>query len=743
MKKKTQTNKKTPSRHTGKAKSKRKNKPKFVDPYAQREAQRYENPIPSREAILAIMRENSRQLSPDEVVTLLGLKETKSEFAVYKRLNAMVRDGQLIQTRKNLLGVVERMDLIPGRVIGHADGFGFLSPDAGGDDVFLSPKQMRRVLHGDRVLVSVTRVNRRGKREGVIVEILEHVNKVVTGRFIVEDGFGFVVPDDRRIHQDILIKPEDIHQAKNKDLVCVEITRQPDRHRQPMGQVTEVLGRGMNANMAIEMGIRSFGLPHGWSQEIQDELEQIPDEVKARPEKYNDLRHLSLVTIDGADARDFDDAVCCEKTKNGWRLWVAIADVSAYVMPETALDIEAENRGTSVYFPSRVVPMLPEKLSNGLCSINPDVDRLALVCEMQISEQGEIDSYLFQSAIMRSKARLTYQQVWNALSGEKDNSNPANRQLKVLNELYALYKVLEAARVKRGALEIESQEPIFHFTESGDVDRIELRSRNDAHKLIEECMISANICAAKFLSRYRFPGPYRIHESPSQEKLEKLREFLRVRGIKLSARGKPKPWHFAEVLKQAKGRPDQSLIEIMVLRSQNLAIYSTENKGHFGLALNYYTHFTSPIRRYADLLVHRAIKHRLSGKTAGQFIYTESKMKGLCEHTSLMSKRADDASRDVMDRLKCLYMQERIGEQFEGLVSGVTSFGLFVEITENQVSGLVHISALPHDYYHFDPIHMVLKGERGGRNFRLGDTVRVEVARVNVDDRKIDLELLE
>ena len=700
---------------------------------------------PERSEIIAMLEKRGQPMQRKEIVSALKVKSDDSREILRRRLHAMVRDGQLVETRRQSFGLPARMDLLKGRISAHRDGFGFLIPDDGGTDLFISSREMRKVLHGDRVLAAVTGTDQQGRREGMITEVLERANDSIVGRFVEENGIALVVPDDPRINQDVMIPLKDTLGARPGQVVVASIVIEPTGRQSPVGRITEILGQSGAPGMATEIAIRSYALPFEWPAGVEAAAEafgeSVPEEMKAG---RKDLRNLPLVTIDGADARDFDDAVFARKQSKGWRLIVAIAEVSAYVKPGTPLDAEAVRRSTSVYFPGRVLPMLPEALSNGLCSLKPAVDRLCLACEMTISEEGAVQRSRFVAAVMKSSARLTYQQVADYFeSGELKHHDDLPEVKKSLDDLLSLYRVLYAARLKRGAIEFESIEYGFQFDQRGAVAGLMAQERNDAHKLIEECMILANVEAARFLLKNKLPSPYRVHAPPPESKLEPLSEFLRGQGIRVPWRDNPQPKDFEWVVEQARGRPDEHLIMAVLLRSQSLAAYQPVNEGHFGLALEAYTHFTSPIRRYPDLLVHRAIHHLLQRAGRSGYPYTTAQMSELCARCSFNSRRAEEAERDVVDRLKCAYLETRIGEEFEGLVSGVTSFGLFVELDYGRISGLVHVTGLPNDYYHFDPVAHRMKGERRGRVFQLADRVRVRVLSVNLDERKIDFELVE
>ncbi len=722
----------------------RKGSPPVRDPYADREASRYERPIASREAILELLAEHGELMKIDSIAAALNLSEAQDLEALSRRLAAMLRAGQLIQNRRGGYGVAGKLDLMPGSVIANAEGYGFLRPDAGGDDLYLSPAEMRKALHGDRVLASVVGIDRRGRRQGAIVRVLERRSSRLVGRVVEDHGVVLVTPDDRRLHQDILIKPGQDQGARSGQIAIVEITDPPTVQRGPMGRILSVLGERLEPSLVVEMAIASHDLPHEWPAPALAEAAAVGTRVTAAEMAgRTDLRKLPLVTIDGADARDFDDAVWAQAMPDGYRLLVAIADVSHYVQPGTALDEEANRRATSVYFPGFVVPMLPESLSNGICSLNPKVDRLAMVCDMRIDDAGEVMRSKFYPAVIRSHARLTYDRVWQAV-GEKDDD--ACRELAdvlpPLRELHRLYKLLAKARKRRGAIDFESSEVEFRLDEHGEVVQLGTRERNDAHMLIEECMIAANVEAAKFLQRKRIPAPYRVHAPPPASKYEDLLEFLREFKLKLPPHDQVTPADMAALLTRARRRPEAALIESVVLRSQSMAVYQPADPGHFGLALATYTHFTSPIRRYPDLLVHRAIRYALTGGKLANYLYSASDMASLCVHCSHNERRAEEAERDVDERYKCAWMEKHVGSEFAGIVSGVASFGLFVELTESKIDGLVHVTQLPNDYYHFDATRRMLTGQRLGLSFRLGDEVRVRVLRASLEDRKIDFRLV-
>ncbi|RMF15684.1 MAG: ribonuclease R [Gammaproteobacteria bacterium] len=733
------------------------------DPYQDREAQKYENPIPSREYIMDVLRELGHPATQKELNRILGLKGEEAREALRRRLIAMCRDGQLICNRAGAYGLVSSMHLIKGRVLAHKDGFGFVRPEEGGDDLYLNPRQMKAVFEDDIVLVREDGRGFKGKREARIVEVVKRNTHQVVGRYFVEDGVRFIIPENPKITQDILVTENGSLRAEPGQIVVVEITRQPDFKRAALGRIVEIVGEHMAPGMETDVALRTYKIPFRWAPEVEEEVDALPDEV-TEPEKTGrvDIRHLPLVTIDGEDARAFDDAVYCERKRwGGWRLYVAIADVSHYVKPGSALDREAFERGTSVYFPNRVVPMLPEKLSNGLCSLNPSVDRLCMVCEMTISSRGRLSGFKFYEGVMHSHARLTYNQVETLLNGEGREAEEVRQRYDALmphlKNLKDVYKALRSQRDGRGAIDFETVETRVFFNEDGKIEAIRPVQRGESHKIIEECMLAANVATARLLAKLDVPILYRVHAGPAQERLEKLRAFLAERGLELGGGDKPGPKHYRELVERIQGRPDADILQTVILRSLSQAVYQPENLGHFGLAYEAYTHFTSPIRRYPDLLNHRAIRWLLrSGKSskhlvrakgapplteADEYRYTEADMVVLGEHCSMTERRADDATRDVMAWLKCEYLQDHVGEVYEGIVSAVTGFGLFVELKELYVEGLVHVSSLPGDYYQFDEAQHRLVGERTRQVFCLGDEVKVRVMRVNLAERKIDFEL--
>jgi ribonuclease R len=716
---------------------------RWQDPFLERERAKYGQAMPSREFILQLLEEAGEPVDADDFATRLGIEAEESE-SFFIRLRAMQRDGQLLFNRRGALCLPEKIEVKTGRVEGHPDGFGFFVPDDKSGDYFLHEKEMRGVLHGDRVMVREHGVDRRGRKEGKIVEVLERVNTSLVGRLYRERGYQWVVAENKRISQDFLIPDHEDMGASSNQVVMVEVTAQPTRHAPPVGKVTQILGSYADPGMEIEIALRKHDLPHVFSDDVLAQAKKLPKTVVKKDLgtvdgiEREDVRDLPLVTIDGEDARDFDDAVYCRPEGRGYRLWVAIADVSHYVRPGAPLDREGYDRGNSVYFPRRVIPMLPEELSNGLCSLNPQVDRLCMVCEMEVSSFGNIKKHRFYPGVMHSKARLTYTQVWDWLSEAEKPPKDQAWLLPDLQNLYKLFKVLLKARSKRGAIDFETLETKMLFDAQDKIERIIPYARNDAHKVIEECMLAANVCASDFLQAKKHPALYRVHEGPTPEKLKALREFMAEFGFSLPGGDDPHAKDYAELLAKIKGRPDEQLLQTVLLRSLRQAQYSPENVGHFGLAYESYTHFTSPIRRYPDLMVHRAIKACLRGET-----YAPVDWDNIGAHCSTTERRADDATRDVVAWLKCYFMQDKINEEFDGVISAVVSFGVFVALNEVFVEGLVHVTELGSDYFHFDAARHQMTGERTGKRYRLGDKVRIRVVQVDIETSRIDFALVE
>ena len=707
------------------------------DPFLKREKQRYEHPLPSREWIIELLEQKGVPSKIEVLARELSITEEEYEF-FERRLKAMARDGQVLINRRGAVCAADKLDLVKCRVEAHKDGFGFavpLTPTKDGDFV-LYERQMRGIMHGDIVTVRPAGIDRKGRREGTVLDIVERAQSKVVGRFYMDRGVAILEAEDKRLNQSIVLEPDSVAHFKPESgqVIVGEIETYPEQNRPAVAKIIEVLGDYADSGMEIEIAVRKHHLPHQFSEACAKAAKKIPDHVRKSDLKGRvDLRDLPLVTIDGETARDFDDAVFAEKIGRNYRLVVAIADVSHYVRPDDAIDTDAQERSTSVYFPRRVIPMLPENLSNGICSLNPDVERLCMVCDMVITYAGNIKEYRFYPAVMRSHARLTYNQVWDWISDDLEHPHKAQ-----IDTLYKLFKILQKKRFERGAVEFESVETQMLFDDNGKIKKIVPVVRNDAHKLIEECMLAANVCAAEFLIKNKHTALFRNHLGPTPEKLATLREQLGLLGLQLGGGDNPTPKDYAALAEQFKGRPDAELLQVMMLRSMQQAVYEPHCDGHFGLAYEAYAHFTSPIRRYPDLTVHRAIKAVLNQQT-----YTPSKSwQALGVHTSFCERRADDASRDVENWLKTYYMRDKVGEIFEGKISGMTNFGLFVTLDGIHIDGLVHISDLGEDYFNFRPEIMAIEGERSGIRFNMGDKVSVRVARADLDTSKIDLTLI-
>lgn len=726
------------------------------DPFAGREAENYSDPIPSREFILAHLAQRQTPTDRQTLCQALNLFSEQQQEALRRRLRAMERDGQLVFTRRKCYALPERLDLLRGRVIGHREGFGFLRIEGQKEDLFLSFQQMRQVIHGDEILAQPIISDRRGRREARVVRILVSRQGPIVGRYQVEAGLGVVIPDDQRLNFTIAIAPEeDTAALQAGQVVVVQLLQRPTPRHPAIGHILEVLGDPLAPGIEIEMAIRNYEIPYRWPEAVLEQVaplsEQLPIEAYAG---RVDLRKHTFITIDGEDARDFDDAVYCEgKCGGGWRLWVAIADVSHYVQPNTPLDFEAKQRGNSVYFPLQVVPMLPEILSNGLCSLNPKVDRLCLVCEMTLSARGKLTGYQFFEAVIHSQARFTYTQIAQLLAGDPLLQQQCASLMPMLQRLQQLFITLKQGREQRGSLELETEEPQFIFNSQRRIERIVPLVRNDAHKLIEECMIVANTAAALFVKKQQAIALYRVHDTPNEDRLTSFRQFLKELGLTLEGGSRPLPKDFVHLMQQTRQRPDNELIQTLLLRSLQPALYTPDNRGHFGLALPAYAHFTSPIRRYPDLLLHRTIKALLKKTDSITEQSTESLKTPLAilsledwshlgSHCSMTERRADEATREVADWLKCEFMQEHVGMQFRGVIAGVTSFGFFVRLEKLFIDGLVHVSTLDNDYYQFDSTGQRLTGQSLGISYRLGDVVQVTVAAVNLEQRKIDFALI-
>ncbi len=699
----------------------------------------YKHPIPSRNDLLDMLTDVGKPLKAEPIMKAYGLKGQRTRSLLIDQLQGMVRAGQILENRRGEFCLTAKLDLIMGKVSGHRDGFGFvIREDGDPNDVFLSAREMRALFDGDRVAIRIVGDDHRGRAQGELVDVLERGTREVAGQFIRERGIGIVIPDNAKLSHRILIPKGEAANARHGNMVVAEILDFPTHVEQATGRITTVIGVPGEKGIATDIAIHAHAIPFKWPGAVRKEVQDFGTEVPEKAKQgRTELRDVDLITIDGADARDFDDAVYCKKTEDGWRLLVAIADVANYVSIGSALDKEAIVRGTSVYFPDRVVPMLPEVLSNGLCSLNPKVDRLCMVCDMRVSPSGKVTKATFFEGVMKSKARLTYSEVGDFLSGVSKTSVPKDLQGSV-RDLHNLYTAFARQRGRRGAIEIDLPQTKFKLNDDGEIDRIEVVPRNDAHRLIEECMIAANVEAAKFLKKHRIPGLYRVHPKPDADRFNDLRLYLVSLGLKVPHPDHVEPRHFTKLIEQVKDRPDSAAITMAMLRSLTHAEYSPANVGHFGLALPSYAHFTSPIRRYPDLLVHRAIRHIIRGGKPGKYDYGVKEMERFGATTSAHEKRAEDATRDVEAWLKCQYMEGHLGDEFDGVITGVTNFGLFVQITELMTDGLVHVTSLANDYYKFDAGSQRLVGERSGKTFTLGEEMRIRVQRVDMETRKID-----
>ncbi|WXT99855.1 MAG: Ribonuclease R [Catillopecten margaritatus gill symbiont] len=703
------------------------------DPHQKRESDKYDNPIPSREYILEKVGEGA--LSFYDLVDALEVNG-KQKKPLTHRLKAMVRDQQLSMDSEGLYVAFDAdRDIKIGTINANPKGFGFVILDEGGNDLRLSAYQMKQAFHGDRVKARM--IDQRGDSE--IVEVLESLKSVV-GRLHIGSSESWIVVDDKRICNNIIINNIS-GDNKNEQIVVVSITKRPTLKDLAEGEIIQILGDYMDEGVETEAALYRNGIPVDFTEESLAETAQLPTEVTAADREGRiDITEMKLVTIDGEDSRDFDDAVYAESTDNGWKLVVSIADVSHYVKEESALDADAIERGNSVYFPRRVIPMLPEEISNGLCSINPDVERLCMTCEMQIDAEGNLVDYKFYSAVMFSHARLTYTKVGKIL---EDHDQALMQEyagvMDNLNDLYDLYKALKEARTRRGVMDFDRIETQIVFDDNGKIEDIVATSRNDAHKLIEECMLMANQATAKFLAKNDEDFLYRVHPKPTAEKVEVTRQFLTAVGLTLAGGDQPETVHFAKVLEDAKGRDDENIIKTVVLRTMKQAIYTPANEGHFGLAFEDYTHFTSPIRRYPDLLVHRAIKRVIAKSTRKP----SKRMVELGEELSVTERRANEATRDVEQWLKCEYMRDKVGNTFDGIISGIARFGIFIELTDIYTEGMISIRDMKDDFYSFDEIHHKLSGQRTGKTFQLGDKIKIQVASVNLDDRQMVFTLAE
>jgi ribonuclease R len=708
----------------------------------------YNHGVPGSADIMAEMERCGVPLGFKALISRFGIKGEKPRQALQKQLKKLVRQGRLLLNRREEYCLIAKIDAIVGKVSAHRDGFGFLIPEEGGDDIFMPPHEMRQLLDGDRVAVHLAGTDRKGRPKGSLVEVLERGKSTAVGRFITERGLAYVVETASRSQDRYLIAATDTAGAKDGQMVKVEIVDYPTARREALAKVVDVLGNPEDPGMFTTLAIESFGLRDGWSKEVRALAGTHGAEVsEADKQGRVDLRDTPLVTIDGADARDFDDAVYAEPAGEGgkhWRLLVAIADVSHYVQKDDALDTEARKRGTSTYFPDRVVPMLPEAISNGLCSLNPDVDRLCLVCDMRITADGKVEGAKFYKAVMRSHARLTYNEV-HAAVGEGDTAarKKLGSVLPHVENLYAVYQGLGKARARRGALDLDLPEVVITMGSDNHIESVAPRHRNQAHMLIEECMIAANVQAAMYLLKHKLPNLYRVHPQPEPDRFEELRVMLQELGYKVTKEARTQPRALNKILQQLSERPDFVVLAVSVLRTMTQAVYQPVNEGHYGLALEAYAHFTSPIRRYPDLLLHRGISHLVAGGKPGAFAYTMPDMEELGRINSQLERQAEAASRHVESRYKAIYISEHVGDEFNGVITAVKHFGLFVMLEGLYVEGLIHVTNLRNDYYHAEHGGLRLRGEKTGQSYGLGDEIKVKVTRVDIEEARVDLQLVD
>ncbi len=716
---------------------------KYFENDAEYSAQReqYGRAIPSRNFILELLTAEPG-LGFDDVAQIFKLRKNWELDALENRMNAMIRQGNIYLDRKDKIQVLDTSKTYIGTVSGHAEGYGHLDIP-GEPSFFIPPQEMKGLLHGDKAEAAINGVDNRGRRIAKIVKVIEHNLTELVCRFYRQDGTNYAISENRRITTEFIIDEDKTLKAKNLDIVRIKITQYPDDTKRAKGEVLEVFGPEMTVDIEITQAMLEHNIPHQFSKGTEQEVELIPDSVSAEESSTRkDYRDIPLVTIDGITARDFDDAVFCEPLQNGhYKLYVAIADVAHYVARDSEIDKDAYVRSTSVYFPNYVVPMLHQKLSNGICSLNPDVDRLTMVAELEINREGELVAYEFFEGVMRSHARLTYELVQNIIDGDGALRDTYATLTPHLDHLYELYKILRKARNERGTIDFETVETLILYDNDGEIDKIVPDARFDAHKIIEECMITANIAAAKLIEASPLSALYRVHPKPDSKKLMALRDFLKEFGLGLAGASEPSPMDYADTLNAAKELPAFNMIQTVMLRSLSQAVYQPENDGHFGLALSHYAHFTSPIRRYPDLIIHRAIKLIIQ-KGNFEHFYTEVQMVHMGEHTSMCERRADDATRTVMDWLKAKYLSRFIGDEFDGKITSITSFGMFVELENIFIEGLVHISKLSGDFFIYDDTRHRLIGERTKQQYRLSDPVRVKVIESNPDTKHIDFELI-
>ncbi|QCI25183.1 ribonuclease R [Buchnera aphidicola (Rhopalosiphum padi)] len=720
-----------------------------VDSYQKKETKKYKIFIPSREQILLLLKTAKDLISQKILEKKFSINNQEEKKALRRRLRAMERDGQIIYTRNRCYITPENLKIVKGKVIGHRDGYGFLRTETFKDDFWLSMEQMKLCIHGDIILAHIVNSDRKGRNSAKVLKILQPNNVLIVGRYCIDNKKKFVIPNDSRFNFkififDSLVSNEDISVGT---IVVVKLKENSAKKNKIKGTIVEILGKDMGTDLAINIALRTHCIPHLWSKEVERQLCEINDKINQKDFRNRiDLRHIPFFTIDEEDARDFDDAVFCKKKTNGekgWKLWVAISDVSYYVKPDTALDKAASKRGTSVYFPSLVIPMLPEKISVDVCSLNPHVERLSLICEMNLSNKGELIEYKHYEAIICSHGRFTYNEIFKIWNGDIELRFKYKKLLKYIQNLSSLQKILKKYNISKRGIYFENIEAKFTLDFNFRIKSIYQNIRNDAHKFIESCMILANIASAEFVKKYKHPVLFRNHDRPTKDSIINFRSVLKKLGLSLLGGEIPESVHYSDLLKNISNRPDYEMIQTILLRSMKQAVYSPDNCGHFGLSLPSYVHFTSPIRRYPDLLVHRVIKHLLlKEKNLSEYdLYNLNEVKKIGLHCSMTERRADEATRDVVDWLKCDFMQKKIGYILTGVISNVTSFGFFVRLNQFFIDGLVHIATLIDDYYYFDSIGLKLIGKSSKNTYCLGDTLKVKVIAVNLNERKIELSL--
>lgn len=697
----------------------------------------------STDIVIKFLMQRNEPANTKSIAETLGRIGKEGRQETFEILEKLRDSGQVTQLSKHRWAMKHAIQEHQGRVIGHVDGHGYVLTDQTKEKVFLRAHDMSDVLHNDVVKVRITGRDRRRKLFGQIIDIVERGNDIVVGRYFSESNMHFVVPDDQRIGQDIFVLPEHVAGAESGQVVSVKITKNPSKNFQPVGEIIEVLGDYLSPGMEIEIAIRKHQLPHQWPENVEQQVKRFASDVSDKDMKgRKDIRDLPLVTIDGEDARDFDDAVYSQPLSNGkHRLVVAIADVSSYVKEGSPLDQEAWQRGTSVYFPNNVIPMLPEVLSNGLCSLNPNVNRLCFVSDMVINKSGEIESYDFYQAVMYSHARLTYTQVSALIEGDSQQANIPDKLHENIHDLYTVSQLLGKNRRQNGTIEFEIPEPLILYDDERKIDRVVARERNNAHRLIEECMLAANICASLMLEDSQLAGIYRVHDAPDEDKISDARVFLRQFKLLLGGGDEPSPKHFSEVINKVEDPLTAKIVQTALLRSMKQARYDIENSGHFALNFDSYTHFTSPIRRYSDLLVHRQIRRLLENPEAQDSDEMILQVEKTAEQTSSTERRSEKATREAVQWLKCEFMSHKVGDKLYGVVSSVTEFGLFVELEEFYIDGLVHITSLGQDYYRYDSDKRELVGEQSGRVYKTGQRLEVQVSRVDMEQGRIDFSL--